>query len=64
MTRASEVWGAARTAGGTRDDRERLSMDVAKSHRYVTLLGGAFGRKSKPDFGVEAVVVSKAMAPR
>ena len=27
----------------------------------VTLLGGGFGRKSKPDFGIEAAVVSKAM---
>ncbi len=28
---------------------------------HVTLLGGAFGRKSKPDFVVEAAVVSQAM---
>ena len=28
----------------------------------VTLLGGGFGRKSKPDFAVEAGLVSKAMA--
>ncbi|QUD88843.1 xanthine dehydrogenase family protein molybdopterin-binding subunit [Phenylobacterium montanum] len=28
---------------------------------HVTLLGGAFGRKSKPDFVVEAALLSKAM---
>ena len=28
---------------------------------HVTLLGGGFGRKSKPDFAVEAAVLSKAM---
>jgi isoquinoline 1-oxidoreductase subunit beta len=28
---------------------------------YVTLLGGAFGRKSKPDYVVEAAVLSKAV---
>ena len=28
---------------------------------HVTLLGGGFGRKSKPDYGVEAAVLSKAM---
>jgi isoquinoline 1-oxidoreductase beta subunit len=28
---------------------------------YVTLLGGAFGRKSKPDYGIEAAILSKAM---
>jgi isoquinoline 1-oxidoreductase beta subunit len=28
---------------------------------HVTLLGGGFGRKSKPDYGVEAAILSKAM---
>jgi len=28
---------------------------------HVTLLGGGFGRKSKPDFAVEAALMSKAM---
>ena len=27
----------------------------------VTLLGGGFGRKSKPDFAVEAALCSKAI---
>jgi isoquinoline 1-oxidoreductase beta subunit len=36
-------------------------MPVENVTVYVTLLGGGFGRKSKPDFGVEAAVLSKAM---
>ena len=28
---------------------------------HVTLLGGGFGRKSKPDFAIEAALLSKAM---
>ena len=28
---------------------------------HVTLLGGGFGRKSKPDYAVEAAALSKAM---
>jgi isoquinoline 1-oxidoreductase beta subunit len=28
---------------------------------YVTLLGGGFGRKSKPDYAVEAAILSKAV---
>ena len=28
---------------------------------HVTLLGGGFGRKSKPDFAVEAALLSKQM---
>ena len=33
--------------------------DVAPCH--VTLLGGAFGRKSKPDYAAEAAVLSKKL---
>ncbi len=37
-----------------------LGIDVAKVKMNVTLLGGGFGRKSKPDFVAEAAVLSKA----
>ncbi len=39
------------------------TLDIApeKVTVNVTLLGGGFGRKSKPDFAVEAGLVSKAM---
>lgn len=37
-----------------------LAVDVAKVRLNVTLLGGGFGRKSKPDYVVEAALLSKA----
>ena len=40
---------------------KRLGLSPADVTVHVTLLGGGFGRKSKPDFAVEAAVVSKAM---
>ena len=40
---------------------KRLGLDPSNVTVNVTLLGGGFGRKSKPDFCVEAAVVSKAM---
>jgi isoquinoline 1-oxidoreductase beta subunit len=36
-------------------------MPVENVTVHVTLLGGGFGRKSKPDYGIEAAVLSKAM---
>ncbi|GAA0879562.1 molybdopterin-dependent oxidoreductase [Algoriphagus jejuensis] len=37
-----------------------LGVDVTKVRINVTLLGGGFGRKSKPDYVVEAALLSKA----
>jgi isoquinoline 1-oxidoreductase beta subunit len=37
-----------------------LGLEPAKVKINVTLLGGGFGRKSKPDFVVEAALLSKA----
>ncbi|MCH6201261.1 molybdopterin-dependent oxidoreductase [Aquiflexum sp. LQ15W] len=37
-----------------------LELDLDKVKMNVTLLGGGFGRKSKPDFVVEAAILSKA----
>jgi isoquinoline 1-oxidoreductase beta subunit len=37
-----------------------LGIDVSKVKLNVTLLGGGFGRKSKPDYVVEAALLSKA----
>jgi isoquinoline 1-oxidoreductase subunit beta len=36
-----------------------MSADDVTVH--VTLLGGGFGRKSKPDYGIEAAILSKAV---
>jgi isoquinoline 1-oxidoreductase subunit beta len=57
-----EVWGCFQGPQLARDDvAERLKMKVEDVTVNVTLLGGAFGRKSMPDFGVEAALLSQAM---
>jgi isoquinoline 1-oxidoreductase subunit beta len=43
---------------------KRLGMPVENVTVNVTLLGGGFGRKSKPDYAVEAALLSKAMDGR
>jgi isoquinoline 1-oxidoreductase subunit beta len=39
---------------------QALEMDYQNVKMNITLLGGGFGRKSKPDFVVEAALLSKA----
>ncbi len=57
-----EVWGCFQSPQATRDMvAKRLDMSAADVTVRVTLLGGGFGRKSKPDFAVEAAVLSKAV---
>ena len=57
-----EVWGCFQSPQAARDlVAKRLGMSVENVTVHVTLLGGGFGRKSKPDFGIEAAVLSKAM---
>jgi isoquinoline 1-oxidoreductase beta subunit len=55
-----EVWACVQSPQGTRDlvaKRLGLSADDVKVN--VTLLGGGFGRKSKPDYAIEAALLSK-----
>lgn len=57
---AVEVWACTQTpqsTQGTLSNVLDISMDKVKIN--VTLLGGGFGRKSKPDFSVEAAILSK-----
>ena len=57
-----EVWGGVQSPQATRDRvAKRLGLSADDVTVHVTLLGGGFGRKSKPDFAVEAAVLSKAM---
>src|SRR5499427_2658042 len=57
-----EVWGCFQSPQAARDlVAKRLGMSADDVTVYVTLLGGGFGRKSKPDYGVEAAVLSKAV---
>ena len=57
-----EVWGCFQSPQAARDlVAKRLGMPAKNVTVHVTLLGGGFGRKSKPDYGIEAAVLSKAM---
>jgi isoquinoline 1-oxidoreductase subunit beta len=57
-----EVWGCVQSPQAARDRiAKRLGLPVEDVTVNVTLLGGGFGRKSKPDFMIEAAVLSKAM---
>jgi isoquinoline 1-oxidoreductase beta subunit len=57
-----EVWAPTQAPQVTREDVAKhlgLSHDNVTVH--VTLLGGGFGRKSKPDFAIEAALLSREM---
>ena len=57
-----EVWAPVQDPQGTRDlVKGLLGMKEADVSVNVTLLGGAFGRKSLADFAGEAAVLSHAM---
>ncbi|MEZ5832136.1 MAG: molybdopterin cofactor-binding domain-containing protein [Dongiaceae bacterium] len=57
-----EAWSCVQSPQATRDNlAQRLGIPVENVTVNVTLLGGGFGRKSKPDYVVEAGLVSKAM---
>ena len=57
-----EVWGCFQSPQAARDlVAKRLGIPVPDVTVHVTLLGGGFGRKSKPDYGIEAAVLSKAL---
>ena len=57
-----EVWAPVQDPQGTRDlVTGLLGMSESDVTVNVTLLGGAFGRKSLGDFAAEAAVLSKAM---
>ncbi len=59
---ACEVWAPTQNPQGARTELARLfSLDEDDVVINVTLLGGGFGRKSKPDFILEAAWVSRAV---
>ena len=56
----AEVWAPVQSPGGTRDEVAKLlNLSVENVTVHTTLLGGAFGRKSKCDFVLEAALLSK-----
>ena len=57
-----EAWGCVQSPQATRDHlAQRLGIPGENVTVNVTLLGGGFGRKSKPDYVVEAGLLSQAM---
>jgi isoquinoline 1-oxidoreductase subunit beta len=55
-----EIWACTQNPQGARDEvAKALGIDKTKVTLHVTFLGGGFGRKSKPDFIVEAALVSR-----
>jgi len=57
-----EVWTATQAPQVTRERvAKRLGLPVGSVTVNVTLLGGGFGRRSKPDYVVEAALLSQAM---
>lgn len=55
-----EIWASTQTPQSTQQN-VAAALDIAEDtvKVNVTLLGGGFGRKSKPDFSVEAALLSK-----
>jgi isoquinoline 1-oxidoreductase beta subunit len=57
-----EVWGCFQSPQAAKDlVAKRLGLSPKDVTVNVTLIGGGFGRKSKPDFGIEAAILSQAM---
>lgn len=57
-----EVWACTQSPVGMRDQiATSLGIDKKDVTVHVTLLGGGFGRKSFPDFAVEAALLSREM---
>ncbi|MNO36812.1 Membrane-bound aldehyde dehydrogenase [pyrroloquinoline-quinone] precursor [compost metagenome] len=56
-----EVWAPTQAPQVTRERvAQRLGLGFEQVTVNVTLLGGGFGRKSKPDFIIEAAILAKA----
>ncbi len=60
-----EVWAPTQAPQATREDvATHLGLPADRVTIHVTLLGGGFGRKSKPDFAIEAALLSREMGGR
>jgi isoquinoline 1-oxidoreductase beta subunit len=57
---ACEIWACTQDPMGARDEvAKTLGLPPEKVTVHITLLGGGFGRKSKPDFIIEAALLSR-----
>jgi isoquinoline 1-oxidoreductase beta subunit len=60
-----EVWAPTQAPQVTRVDvASHLGLPFDAVTVHVTLLGGGFGRKSKPDYAIEAALLSQALGGR
>ncbi len=58
-----EMWAPVQHPQWVRESvAKTLGLELENVTINITLLGGAFGRKSKPDFAVEAALIAKEMA--
>jgi isoquinoline 1-oxidoreductase beta subunit len=58
-----EAWACTQNPQGARDEiAKALGISGDRVTVNVTLLGGGFGRKSKPDYVVEAALLSRAVS--
>jgi isoquinoline 1-oxidoreductase beta subunit len=57
-----EIWASTQNPQAAKTEvAKALGIDESKVTIHVTLLGGGFGRKSKPDYVVEAALVAREM---
>ena len=57
-----EAWAPTQNPQAAQDElAQALGLDKEKVVVHVTLLGGGFGRKSKPDFIAEAALLSREL---
>ncbi|QSP93994.1 xanthine dehydrogenase family protein molybdopterin-binding subunit [Marinobacter salinisoli] len=62
---SAEIWAPTQNPQSTRSKvAGRLGLDEANVTVNVTLLGGAFGRKAKPDFAIEAAAIAQSFEGR
>lgn len=55
-----EIWSCTQAPQGVQEHvAKALGIDKSQVTVHVTLLGGAFGRKAKADFSVEAAILAK-----
>jgi isoquinoline 1-oxidoreductase beta subunit len=56
-----EIWSPTQEPQQARDEvAKALGVDKSRVRVHVTLLGGAFGRKAKPDYDIEAALLARA----
>lgn len=62
---SAEIWAPTQNPQAVRSKvAERLGLHEANVTVHITLLGGAFGRKAKPDFAVEAAAIAQSFEGR